>query len=43
MTFQEVNLKRRSIRDFQDKPVPEELIHEVLKDAPSLSSLVRVH
>jgi nitroreductase len=33
MTFQEVNQKRRSIRDFLDKPVPHELIHEILKEA----------
>lgn len=33
MTFQEVNLKRRSIRDFLDKPVSEAVIHEILKEA----------
>lgn len=33
MTFQEVNLKRRSIRDFQKKEVPQEIIDEILKEA----------
>lgn len=33
MTFQEINKKRRSIRDFLDKPVPETLIHELLTEA----------
>ena len=33
MTFQEVNQKRRSIRDFLDKPVSQEIINEILKDA----------
>lgn len=33
MTFQEVNLKRRSIRDFLDKPVSEAVILEILKEA----------
>ena len=33
MTFQEVNQKRRSIRDFLDKPVPKKIINEILKEA----------
>ena len=33
MTFQEINAKRRSIRDFLDKPVPETVIHDLLKEA----------
>lgn len=33
MTFQEVNQKRRSIRDFLDKPVSEDIIREILKEA----------
>lgn len=33
MTFQEVNQKRRSIRDFLDKPVSQKIINEILKDA----------
>lgn len=33
MTFQEVNLKRRSIRDFLDKPVSDETIEEILTEA----------
>ncbi|PQJ77681.1 nitroreductase [Polaribacter porphyrae] len=33
MTFQEVNLKRRSIRDFLDKPVSDDIINEILKEA----------
>lgn len=33
MTFQEVNLKRRSIRDFLNKPVSDDVIQEILKEA----------
>ncbi|MAD98150.1 MAG: nitrobenzoate reductase [Flavobacteriaceae bacterium] len=33
MTFEEVNKKRRSVRDFLDKPVSEDLIQELLKEA----------
>lgn len=33
MTFQEVNQKRRSIRDFLEKPVSEDIIKEILKEA----------
>lgn len=33
MNFQEVNARRRSVRDFLDKPVPEKLIHEILAEA----------
>ena len=41
MTFQEVNNKRRSIRDFLDKPVLENILHEILQEgleAPSSSN-----
>lgn len=33
MTFKETNQKRRSIRDFLDKPVSEEIINEILQEA----------
>lgn len=33
MTFKETNQKRRSIRDFLDKPVSEEIINDILKEA----------
>lgn len=33
MTFQEVNLKRRSIRDFLKKSVPKNIIDEILQEA----------
>lgn len=33
MTYSELITKRRSIRDFEDKPVPSEIIHEILQEA----------
>ncbi len=41
MTFLELLQKRRAIRDFEDKPVPGEVINEILRDstlAPSASN-----
>ncbi len=33
MTFEEVNQKRRSIRDFKDTPVSDKIINEILEEA----------
>ena len=33
MTFEEVNQKRRSIRDFKEKPVSDKIINEILEEA----------
>ena len=33
MDFKELLAKRRSVRDFEDKPVPIDLVKEILKDA----------
>ncbi len=33
MDFEELLLKRRSIRDYKDKEVPLEVIHEIIEDS----------